>query len=187
MKRIWALFHNLVQYYSIILWALFIDCSYPLISWRGLNIDLVVFVFISYRVNALSFFRFRVYGSAKLIPFYYVVTLWLPAQASKGDPLSFPAVSVIEVAFLSSSYQSTFRRSELFLVKSSSKKGEINLRCATPGNSSSNFFALSFQWWGRKEREVGLSFSREILRFPLSSRYSAPFWLCLWFTNIKPN
>jgi len=46
--------------------------------------------------------------SAKLIPFYYVVTLWLPANASKGDPLEFPAVSVIEVAFLSSSYQSTF-------------------------------------------------------------------------------
>jgi len=37
--------------------------------------------------------------SAKLIPFYYVVTLWLPANASKGDPLEFPAVSVIEVAF----------------------------------------------------------------------------------------
>jgi len=31
--------------------------------------------------------------SASLLPFDYVVTLWLPANASKGDPLEFPAVS----------------------------------------------------------------------------------------------
>jgi len=35
--------------------------------------------------------------SAKLLPFDYVVTLWLPANASKGDPFEFPALSVIEV------------------------------------------------------------------------------------------
>ena len=31
--------------------------------------------------------------SASLLPFDYVVTLWLPANASKGDPFEFPAVS----------------------------------------------------------------------------------------------
>lgn len=37
--------------------------------------------------------------SASVLPFYVVVTLWLPANASKGDPLEFPTVFVIEVAF----------------------------------------------------------------------------------------
>uniref|UniRef100_A0A9I9EGZ4 Uncharacterized protein n=1 Tax=Cucumis melo TaxID=3656 RepID=A0A9I9EGZ4_CUCME len=62
-------------------------------------------------LRALTFFliegsvRSKEFSIDKDISSDFFTRLWLPAQASKGDPLSFPAVSVIEVAFLSSSYQ----------------------------------------------------------------------------------